>query len=173
MDETRWPRQEVTPENSGRLLLERLDRFFQAGMRVGPVLMLEVGCGDGRGSKVLYQHLVQRYGDKGARLYTLDLNMDKILQISLRLRQDGFRGVYPVRGDLYNLPMPAGQFDYFIALNVFFWAKRRELLREAHRVLRREGRMFVYDVIPASAGQPRPLATFSFDRNQIARLLDG
>lgn len=166
----RWSGLEVTPANSHKLLNERLGRFFQEGARVGSVLALEVGCGDGRISELLYNHLVKWHNDADARLYTLDIAIDKIRQAFRRFRQRRYRGIYPLQGDLYNLPLPAMRLDYLVALNVFFWADRLKFLREAHRVLKNGGRMFVYDVIPTSQG-PRPLATFSFDRGQIARFL--
>lgn len=168
--ERRWPGLEVTPANSHGLLREKLDRFFREGARPSPVLALEVGCGDGRISTLVYELLVKWHGCTGARLCTLDIAMDKILKASSRFRRAASGGIHPIRGDLYDLPVPTAGLDRVIALNVFFWADRPKLLREIHRVLKEEGRLFVYDVIPTTEGA-RPLATFSFGRDQIARSL--
>lgn len=152
----------VSHENSVELLAERLEDFLQALPREGPFAALEIGCGDGRGTEVLYQSLCRWHGP-GVLLYALDLDVHKLLRARDRLGAD----VRFLSGDLYGLPLPQGCVDYLFALNTFYWADRPKLLAEASRVLREDGKVFAYDVLPVGTAELRPLVTFTLSREQI------
>jgi SAM-dependent methyltransferase len=155
----------IRREDSSRVLRERLDRLLQATARQGPVLALEIGCGDGTASEILWDSLSQRFPDPGTRLYALDIEAALVLAVHRRFQRDG--RVCALSGDLYHLPLAAEQLDFLFALNVLFWADRKRLLAEAHRVLRAQGVVFVYDLLPVPPEGPRPLVSFSLTREQI------
>jgi ubiquinone/menaquinone biosynthesis C-methylase UbiE len=69
---------------------------------------------------------------------------------------------------LYVLPLAAESVDFLLALNVFHWADRPQLLSEARRVLKKSGKAFLYDVLPLGLDAPRPRVWFSLRREQIA-----
>jgi ubiquinone/menaquinone biosynthesis C-methylase UbiE len=158
---------EVTSENWRELLGEAFDRLFQGRPGEQRVRALEIGCGNGRASELLFRHLVRCYGSSAVHLCALDIGMDKVATASRRLKDDSFRGIDVFRGDLYRLPFTAAGFDFLVALNVFFWAEKKRLLEEAARVLKPGGCMLVYDALPRPSGAPRPLITFALSREQI------
>jgi SAM-dependent methyltransferase len=157
----------IRREDSSRVLRERLDRVLEATARQGPVLALEIGCGDGLASEILWDGLSQRFPDPETRLYALDVEAALALAVHRRFQRGGPCGVRALGGDLYHLPLAAERLDFLFALNVLFWADRKRLLAEARRVLKAEGVVFVYDLLPIPPEGPRPLVSFSLTREQI------
>lgn len=159
-----WKGRESHPGISRKLLTEAFDEFFRGGLRECSVHALEIGCGDGRLSELLFQRMI-RCGNESARLSILDNSMKSIAGASRRLREEP--GIRVVQGDLYRLPFSASSFDYLVALNVFYWADRKRLLAEAARVLKSGGKMLSYDVLPKPSRTHRPLISFVLSREQI------
>lgn len=159
----------VTPEESRKILAGRLADLFRSGPSPGAAVALEVGCGDGHVSAVLGQTLRTWRPDPGTRLYSLDIEMAAAAATRRQFRRVGLRGSCALRGDLYHLPFPEERFDYFLALNVFYWADRGRLLLEAGRVLKPEGKLLTYDLLPAGTGASLPVFFFTLDRAQIVR----
>lgn len=154
----------VSLEASRRLLSKQLDAFFSSCHGGNPISALEIGCGDGRVTERIWAHLAKGHPHPCTRLCAVDISLEALACSRKRLKTSS---IQTLGGDLYNLPFGAEQFDCLIALNVFFWADRSRLLREACRVLRRHGRMFTYDLVPASADSLRPLFFFTLAREQI------
>lgn len=143
---------------------EAFDGLFQGGLTGRSVHALEIGCGDGRLSELLFQRMVC-CGNSDAHLCTLDNSIKSAAGASLRLREE--IGIRVVQGDFYCLPFSAAAFDFLVALNVFYWAERKALLSEASRVLKPGGKMLSYDVLPRRSKAHRPLISFVLSREQI------
>lgn len=170
MGESRpWTGREIDPESSTKALEEALDRLFQAEPAGRAIHVLDVGCGDGRASQLVFQRLALAYGGSSAlRLSVLDIDLEKVVQASSRLLSAETSGrLHLLRGDMYRLPFPAASFDFAVALNVFFWAERQRLLAEVGRVLKPGGSMLVSDLLPRPSEAKRPLITMHLSREQI------
>lgn len=162
-----WAGRRVSPEESKQILAERLADLFRSGPSPGPAVALEVGCGDGRFSTVLHQTLFSWHPDPGTRLYSLDLERTAVAATHRQFRSAETRGACALQGDLYRAPFPEQRFDYFFAFNVLYWADRGRLLAEAHRLLKPQGKLLSYDLLPVSTPASRPVFFFTLNRAQI------
>lgn len=151
------------------VLERRLDGLFGAGPRRRAVRVLEVGCGDGRVSAAMARRLRRANRHPGSRLLTLDLHLANAAAAARRFAAPEALGlgIRLLVADLYRLPLPAARFDYVIALNVCYQIERRRFFAEAARVLRPDGRLFAYDLLPTGAVATRPLAVFTLRRDQL------
>jgi SAM-dependent methyltransferase len=164
-----WLGREIDPESSTKVLEEALDRLFQTKPQSRSIHVLEVGCGDGRASRLIFQRLVQAYDNLAVRLTVLDIDMERVAKVfsSHPHEKTSPPHLHVLRGDMYHLPFPAAGFDFVVALNVFFWAERQRLLAEAARVLKPEGCMLISDLLPRPPEAKRPLITMLMRREQI------
>lgn len=163
-----WTGRRVGPENWKFLLEEATDGLFDHDPGKRSINALEIGCGGGgRPTQVLCQRLALRYGALAVRFWTLDIAMEKVTEAARRLSIESIGGLYVLRGDFYQFPFADQTFDYLIALNVFFWAKKKQLLSEAARILKPGGRFLIHDVLPRPSERQRPLISFVLSREQI------
>jgi ubiquinone/menaquinone biosynthesis C-methylase UbiE len=162
-----WIGRRASSTESNKILFSRLADLFESYPCSGPALALEVGCGEGDFSASLWQLLSKRHPGAGTRLYTLDINLTSTITALRNFQSVGADGVRALRGDFYNLPLIGQQFDYFFAFNVFYWAKKDRLLREARRVLKENGKIFTYDRVPAPVNGLSPVFFFTLDRSQL------
>lgn len=108
------------------------------GMREGESL-LELGCGPGHALQGLLrlQHL--------ARVIGIDWSEAMLSQAARRNRQALEAGrLVLIRGDFAKLPFIDEIADAVLAVNVVYFMQGSAALREAHRVLRKGGRIVVY-----------------------------
>ena len=166
-DAKRWPGKKIWLKDARPALAEKLDDFFRHGPRDRPLRVLEAGCGNGDVTDLLYDRLMH-HSAPGTRLYALDIDPEKLREADRFLKRVDCDGVHCLIGDFYDIPVPATCLDYLIALNITFWADRPRLFREAYRVLKPEGKMLVYDLIPAAKHEPRPRMTLALPREQLA-----
>jgi ubiquinone/menaquinone biosynthesis C-methylase UbiE len=118
-------------------LLERM------GGRVDGGRVLEIGCGRGIGTEIV----LDRFG--AGRVDAFDLDARMVDAARARLARHGDRVRLWV-GDVEHIDAPDGHydavFDFAILHHVPDW---RAALREIHRVLRPDGRLFVEEVMAA------------------------
>jgi ubiquinone/menaquinone biosynthesis C-methylase UbiE len=158
---TRGPRRPL-PE----LLGEKLDALFASGPR-GPVRVLDVACGDGVASEVLCRHLLCWQDHPATRLLLQDLNLRVLAQAWRRLRSAAPGRLFFVQGDLFGVAAASGSLDYLIALNVIHGIDYHRFAPEARRVLKPQGRLFIYNFSPELA---IPRFTILLTRMQLAAL---
>jgi len=108
-------------------------------------LALDVGCGDGAGTRWLAR--------SGAWFFGLDLRPGRMASAALRWRHNVAYGA----GDASSLPLRDGSFDAVACCHVLHHLREREAaLMEMARVLRRGGRLGIVDaVVPSTSGVSR------------------
>jgi ubiquinone/menaquinone biosynthesis C-methylase UbiE len=122
----------------------RSDKDYYAGYVHGPALMrrvghvddlrvLDLGCGEGRWSRVL--------ADKGASVVGVDGSADMI-RFAIESERDDRLGIEYKRADLRKLPFEDESFDLVVSAMVLMdVADLVGVLREARRVLQCDGRL--------------------------------
>jgi demethylmenaquinone methyltransferase/2-methoxy-6-polyprenyl-1,4-benzoquinol methylase len=101
--------------------------------------VLDVGCGTGT--------FLELFGEGGCEITGIDLSENMLEQARRRLGDTATL----VHGDATDMPFPDGAFDvvtFFLMIHEVEPATRRELLREALRVLRVDGRILIVDYHP-------------------------
>ena len=149
------------------LLGEKLDAFFSSGRPGAAVRILEVGCGDGYATRVLYRHVLRWHDLPRTRLFSLDVDGRALALARKGLAAGGCDRVRLLQADLYSLPLAAASCDLVIALNVIHGVDNRRFYDEAHRVLAPEGRLLIYNHSPQLA---IPRFTIVLDRRQLGAL---
>lgn len=163
-----WAGRRISEEDSRKLLGSLLSKVFEAGADKSPIRALEAGCGEGQfSSGTLWRAFSSNHPDPRSRLFSLDIAFTSLMAARRRFRERQAHGARPLQGDLYNLPVAAQSCDYLLAFNVFYWADRSRLLSEAHRVLKEDGRLFTYDLVPTPIDGLRPVFFFHLRRDQI------
>jgi ubiquinone/menaquinone biosynthesis C-methylase UbiE len=115
----------------------------------GAMHLLETACGTG----IVTRHLLERLPE-GGRLTATDLNEDMLAVATERVTSDprlDFR-----QADAQDLPFPDGAFDTVVCqFGIMFYPDKPRGLREAHRVLRKGGRLLfnVWDGMHANPMQ--------------------
>lgn len=160
---------EVGGAESRRLLAERLDRFLGAGAGSGEDVVLEVGCGDGRGTEILRERLAHVRGGRPARLIALDVDFPKLVAARRRLSRGGPSGVRLLAASLYDLPFPPASTRFLVALNVGYLIDRSRFFLEAAKVLAANGEVLFYDLIPKDGTRRWLPFTLSLSREQLVR----
>jgi SAM-dependent methyltransferase len=100
----------------------------------------DVGCGAGRYNQLMFQYL----GEKLVCLYCLDANRTMLDQVRNYLKHHGTERLQVVRSAARNLPFASGHLDCVFTFNAIHHFDARRFLREAARVLRRRGHLFIY-----------------------------
>jgi tellurite methyltransferase len=111
----------------------------------GVHLVLDAGCGAGR-------HLVP-LAATGFRVLGVDREKTVLRELSFRLR-GGQDGAWLAQGDLKNLPLPEGSFDFALSVNVInhgYASDFEAYCWELNRVLKPGGFLFIY-VSPRNFG---------------------
>lgn len=110
----------------------------QPGERV-----LEVGPGTG-----YYSLGVARWLAPGGTLEILDLQSEMLDHTMRRARERGIENIQPTRGDAQALPYPDGFFDAaYLNVTLGELPDQAAALRELARVLKREGRLVVGEIL--------------------------
>lgn len=124
--------------------------------------ILEVGCGDGR--------LSVRFADIAKRLVALDPNEDKLKKARERLQYHHPKVQFVV-GEGERLPFPDQSFDvifYSLSFHHLPLGRQYDAILEAKRVLRRKGKLLIYE--PIAAGQVQSL--FLLFEDELNKLME-
>jgi len=109
-------------------------------------VILDAGCGPGVISFALSEICKE--------VHALDASFEFVRFVSIRSKQDGVENVFPVHGELGQLPFPSGYFDLVIVNGVLEWVPfyyqngdpmdvQSKVLREINRVLRPNGQIYI------------------------------
>ena len=111
-----------------------------AGMRVA-----DFGCG--RTGHAVFP-LAPLVGERGV-VYALDIMKDVLESVKSRARSGGFENVHAIWSDIETVgaaPIPEKSLDAVFFMNVMFLLKKRaDALREAARLIRKEGFLVIVD----------------------------
>ena len=112
--------------------------------------VLDLGCG--RGGDVLVA--AARLGPQGI---AVGVDSNDAMLAEARARAKGLRRVFFVRGDLADVPLPAGRLDVVVSNCAINHAPdKAAVYREIHRLLRPGGRFAVSDVV-SEESLPEPV----------------
>ncbi len=100
--------------------------------------LLDIGTGTGR--------ILQMFADHVRRGVGIDMSNDMLSVARSNLEGSGFKHIYVRKGNMYQLPLEDQSFDLAILHMVLHYSDNPvEVIREATRVLRPEGRLIVVD----------------------------
>jgi SAM-dependent methyltransferase len=118
------------------------DPFSAAGLKRGEYVL---DLGSGAGADVLMAAGV--VGDEG-RVYGLDMTDDMLEAAGQNMRTAGVRNVILLRGDIESIPLPSASVDVVISNCVInLVPDKGAALAEAHRVLKKGGRLAIADIV--------------------------
>lgn len=102
----------------------------------------------GAGSGFFTRAAARLVGDSGL-VWAVDVHQDMLPRLKSLALQEGLRNVEVVHGDVEKPKgsrLPAENFDLVIVSNLLFGSEHKEtVVKEAHRVLRKTGRVLVID----------------------------
>jgi ArsR family transcriptional regulator len=117
--------------------------------------LLDIGTGEG--------HLLKAFASRASRAVGIDLSTEALRLARSNVHGAGLSHCELQRGDMYDLPFPAGAFDTIVMDRVLADAERPfAALAEAARTLDRGGRLILIEDFDALSD--------TFDRNPIALL---
>lgn len=146
-----------------------VDASLMEAVRAEPVeSLLDIGTGTGRVLEQLADHVTSAVGVDNAKPM-LEIARDK-------LDRAGLNNCQVRLADMYHLPFPADRFDAVTLNMVLHYAEvPGEVLREASRVLKPGGRMFVVEFAPHELEELRDQHThrwLGFSGEEIARMAE-
>ena len=106
------------------------DRYSKASEKAAGKLTLEIGGGAGFGLKYLSQ-----FSDQ---MHCLEYSQENIDN----MRRLGLEKVDIQRGDAHSTPYRNESFDLVVALAMIYYLSFDEFIKEAHRILKRDGILF-------------------------------
>jgi ubiquinone/menaquinone biosynthesis C-methylase UbiE len=99
----------------------------------------DIGCGAGRYSLKFVQHL----GEK-CHLFCLDNNREMLRHLSEHFVKNSITNFTPIRSDSHKIPLQTDSLDCVMSFNAIHHFSLPDFLRESSRVLKNNGRLFVY-----------------------------
>ncbi|HEX5457653.1 MAG TPA: class I SAM-dependent methyltransferase [Candidatus Nitrosotalea sp.] len=99
----------------------------------------DIGCGTGRYSLKFVQHL----GEK-CHLFCLDNNREMLRHLQEHFVENNITNFTPIRSDSHRIPLQTDSLDCVMSFNAIHHFSLPNFLREASRVLKNNGRLFVY-----------------------------
>lgn len=100
---------------------------------------VDIGCGVGRYDIKLFHHL----GDK-FHLTCTDYNKDMLDELTTNLKEREIKNFKAIKAPAEDLPLSANSMDCMFTFNAVHHFKFLDFLKEAYRVLRNNGYMFIY-----------------------------
>ena len=102
---------------------------------------LDVGTGTGR--------VLEIFGPRVERAVGVDLSREMLAVARVNLERANLRNCSLRQADMYQLPLPSASFDAVVIHQVLHYAERpAQVIAEAARVLRPEGRLVIVDFAP-------------------------
>lgn len=99
----------------------------------------DIGCGAGRYSLKFVQHL----GEK-CHLFCLDNNREMLRHLREHFVKNNITNFTPIRSDSHKIPLQTDSLDCVMSFNAIHHFSLPDFLRESSRVLKNNGRLFVY-----------------------------
>jgi len=99
----------------------------------------DIGCGAGRYSLQFVQHL----GEK-CHLFCLDNNREMLRHLREHFVKNSITNFTPIRSDSHKIPLQTDSLDCVMSFNAIHHFSLPDFLRESSRVLKNNGRLFVY-----------------------------
>ena len=99
----------------------------------------DIGCGAGRYSLKFVQHL----GGK-CHLFCLDNNREMLRHLREHFAKNSITNFTPIRSDSHTIPLQTDSLDCVMSFNAIHHFSLPDFLRESSRVLKNNGRLFVY-----------------------------
>ncbi|MDE1811573.1 MAG: class I SAM-dependent methyltransferase [Thaumarchaeota archaeon] len=99
----------------------------------------DIGCGTGRYSLKFVQHL----GEK-CHLFCLDNNREMLRQLKEHFMKNNIRNFTTIRSDSHKMPIQTDSLDCVMSFNAIHHFSLNDFLRESSRVLKNDGKLFVY-----------------------------
>ena len=151
----------VTKSSKKNLVLNKMhDHFLHIAPQyrqlrttdLGPILFItnklqdlpkvhaaDIGCGAGRYSLKFVQHL----GEK-CHLFCLDNNREMLRHLREHFVKNSITNFTPIRSDSHKIPLQTDSLDCVMSFNAIHHFSLPDFLRESSRVLKNNGRLFVY-----------------------------
>lgn len=99
----------------------------------------DIGCGAGRYSLKFVQHL----GEK-CHLFCLDNNREMLRHLREHFVKNNITNFTPIRSDSHKIPLQTDSLDCVMSFNAIHHFSLPDFLRESSRVLKNNGKLFVY-----------------------------
>lgn len=99
----------------------------------------DIGCGAGRYSQKFVEHLGQK-----CHLYCIDGNIGMLGQLKENFARHNIVNYTPVIADSHKIPLQTDSLDCVITFNAIHHFSLSHFLRESSRVLKNNGKLFVY-----------------------------
>jgi len=99
----------------------------------------DIGCGAGRYSLKFVQHL----GEK-CHLFCLDNNREMLRHLKEHFVKNNVTNFTPIRSDSHKIPLQTDSLDCVMSFNAIHHFSLPDFMREVSRVLKNNGRLFVY-----------------------------
>lgn len=103
------------------------------------IVAADIGCGAGRYTLKFLQHL----GEK-CHMYCIDSNLNMLHHLKEYLARNNIVNFLPIKSDSHKIPLQTGSLDCMMTLNAVHHFSLQPFLREASRVLKNNGRLFIY-----------------------------
>lgn len=126
-----------------RYFLEYADKVLDSGN--ADIIVLDVGCGTGSTCRVL--------AERGFQVYGVDFSSE-IIEVAKKKAAQNRVSLHLQAADIYQLPFPDQMFDIVICNYLFQTTSAPEkVLKEAFRVLKPGGRVFIITLNSLSFGR--------------------
>ncbi|MGH9999556.1 MAG: class I SAM-dependent methyltransferase [Nitrosopumilaceae archaeon] len=99
----------------------------------------DLGCGAGRYSLKFVEHL----GEK-CHLYCIDNNREMLRNLKEYFVSNNVVNFTPIQSDSHKIPLPTDSLDCIMSFNAIHHFSLQRFLRETSRILKNNGRLFVY-----------------------------
>ncbi|HSD04272.1 MAG TPA: class I SAM-dependent methyltransferase [Nitrosopumilaceae archaeon] len=103
------------------------------------IVAADVGCGAGRYTLKFLQHL----GEK-CHMYCIDSNLNMLRHLKEHLTRNNIVNFLPIKSDSHKIPLPTDSLDCIMTLNAIHHFSLQPFLKEASRVLKNNGKLFIY-----------------------------
>ncbi len=103
----------------------------------------DIGCGAGRYSLKFVQHL----GEK-CHLFCLDNNREMLRHLREHFIKNSITNFTPIRSDSHKIPLHTDSLDCVMSFNAIHHFTLADFLRESSRVLKNNGKLFIYTRSP-------------------------
>lgn len=121
-----------------RPIYKELASFFLQELSEGDIC-LDIGTGIG-----LLPFYMRKFSRKKIRVFALDNNSDRLLELTKLIRSEDVKGVIPVSADAHALPFGKNTIDMVTSRgSLHLWERPTEVFDEINRVLKEAGKVAI------------------------------